>query len=467
HEFKKIRKSPEYGHITFPDPWPSKQDLDCLVQRSDGQFVYVVTAVQFVKIPHYHPMKQLRVIIDNAPVERLAAKSPYPELDTLYHVVLDANPDRDRVLSILAAILVIPHEQMDSKGATKSPEWLELLLGLSSGEVILALRAMHSVLKIRGPKDPILVYHTSFTDYLFDQNRSGEFYILEKSLYQLYGHSTILFFTGWIGCCVSLPEPTPALLDDLGNLDISTLFFCMLVLRLRKDSSGTPTWDEAFEPMVTWLSSSVNPTAGILIKRFREQPKAFHIESDNVDPEYAARIVEGRRSIGIQMILSVVSVINGCGPVHLETFYPSPFDDGIPPLRVAGCYCHDVDVDPGTTLSYHPGHHAYQSACLRILKGVLPSKNLLDSSLLLHCPFRPELFSLCETFFRLLRTRLLPEAPRNSREYRTKFLEWLKTCPDCYAREAEALRAQVVSLFSETGEADEEADTRGNTQEPA
>ncbi|KAL0570102.1 hypothetical protein V5O48_011862 [Marasmius crinis-equi] len=179
HELEGIRNSPEYEHVEFPTPWPSQEDYDCLVKRSDGQFVYVVTAVKFVKIPHCHPVKQLHSIIDNALVNR-PPKSPYPELDNLYHVVLEATPDHDIILTILAILLLSPHKKMDAEERTRSPEWLELLLGLSSGEIFLTLRAMHSVLEIQGPKDPIRVYHTSFTDYLFDPTRSGKFYVVDQ-----------------------------------------------------------------------------------------------------------------------------------------------------------------------------------------------------------------------------------------------------------------------------------------------
>ncbi|KAL0564303.1 hypothetical protein V5O48_017747, partial [Marasmius crinis-equi] len=454
HELEGIRENPEYTYIEFPAPWPSREDLDCLTRRSDGQFVYVVTAVKFVKIPHCNPVKQLRVIIANPPVESLT-KSPYPELDNLYRVILTANPDHDMVLIILAAILLLPHEEMDDEGRTQSPEWLGLLLGLSSGEVILALRGMHSVLDIRGPTDRIRVYHTSFTDYLSDQTRSAEFCIAEQkyvlaqrwlqalsrdrigwySPAQLYGRLTILFFTSWIIYCISLPEPTPALLDDLRNLDLSALFFCILVLRSRMGSFRPPTWDEAFEAMVAWLLSSVNSTAGHLIKRFREQPKVFHVETE-IDP---ADIVWNIDSSGSWTILSAVHFITGYQSDRIRISKWS-----LPTFHVTGCYCHDINVIPNTTSPSHPGHRLYQSACLQVLREVVGSINkrlqvghhfllpqhyleyLLDSSLLLHCPFKPALFSLCGTIIKLTRTYRQPdEVSRNTRKYERKLLKWL------------------------------------------
>ncbi|KAL0567509.1 hypothetical protein V5O48_014486, partial [Marasmius crinis-equi] len=171
HEFREIRKSMEYLGVPLPNPWPSESDFNSLVWKSDGQFSYAATTVRFVKHPYCSPVDQLNIILAH---HTTSNPSPFHELDHLYHVVLSANPDYDKVLPILSAILILPlYVRYD--GLT--PEFIELLLGLSPGEVALRLRGMHSVLDIRGRKDGIRVYHTSFTDYLYDCTRSGEFYI--------------------------------------------------------------------------------------------------------------------------------------------------------------------------------------------------------------------------------------------------------------------------------------------------
>ncbi|KAF9260967.1 hypothetical protein L218DRAFT_833935, partial [Marasmius fiardii PR-910] len=50
---------------------------------------------------------------------------------------------------------------------------------LPQGGVSLTLQKMHSVLHIQGNGDEIIVYHASFIDFLYDQTRSGLFYIDE------------------------------------------------------------------------------------------------------------------------------------------------------------------------------------------------------------------------------------------------------------------------------------------------
>ncbi|KAJ8093378.1 hypothetical protein PM082_020235 [Marasmius tenuissimus] len=43
HEFQIIRESPKYARLPFPSPWPSREELNGLVRKASGQFVYVTT----------------------------------------------------------------------------------------------------------------------------------------------------------------------------------------------------------------------------------------------------------------------------------------------------------------------------------------------------------------------------------------------------------------------------------------
>ncbi|KAJ8073682.1 hypothetical protein PM082_011960 [Marasmius tenuissimus] len=169
HEFQEISTSKKYSHVCFPSPWPSPEDLQFLVHRASGQFIYVVTAIKFVKLAYSHPVTQLLFILQNTPNPKRSA-SPYHDLDALYHVILSANPHQEEVHSILIALLVLPPE-------VASPACIELFLGLPSGEVSLTLRAMYSVLDIRDRGDRIRLYHTSFREFLVDRDRSRNFHI--------------------------------------------------------------------------------------------------------------------------------------------------------------------------------------------------------------------------------------------------------------------------------------------------
>ncbi|KAK1234163.1 hypothetical protein PQX77_002639 [Marasmius sp. AFHP31] len=171
HEFQLICEDRKYARVQFPTPWPSPEDLGRLVLMSSGQFVYAVTTVRFIRLPHSSPIANLEVILNYIP-EDSSSQLSLAALDGLYRVILSVNPHRDRMLSILAAIFILPFHYVPS-----SPELIELLFELPAGDVDAILWSLHSVLNIQGGDAAISVYHTSFVDFLHDPSRSGEFHI--------------------------------------------------------------------------------------------------------------------------------------------------------------------------------------------------------------------------------------------------------------------------------------------------
>ncbi|KAK1220515.1 hypothetical protein PQX77_016715 [Marasmius sp. AFHP31] len=118
-----------------------------------------------------NPIANLEIVLNYIP-EDCSSQSSLAALDSLYRVILSVNPHRDRMLSILAAILILPFYDVPS-----SPEFIELLFELPAGDVDTILWSLHSVLNIQGGDAAISVYHTSFVDFLHDPSRSGEFHI--------------------------------------------------------------------------------------------------------------------------------------------------------------------------------------------------------------------------------------------------------------------------------------------------
>ncbi|KAG7100059.1 hypothetical protein E1B28_001844 [Marasmius oreades] len=170
-QFQEIRRDPNYSHVVFPDPWPAPHIVRFLVEKADGQFIFATTATEFIKAEYALPTDQLCIILDTISNQSSdsSRESPFNDLDKLYLVILRANPDRDkRLLPVLAMIVIF---------SNSSPAFIELILGHSPGTVVQTLRAMHSVLDVRDREDDIRIYHKSFTDFLFDWARSREFFI--------------------------------------------------------------------------------------------------------------------------------------------------------------------------------------------------------------------------------------------------------------------------------------------------
>ncbi|KAL0569681.1 hypothetical protein V5O48_012280 [Marasmius crinis-equi] len=454
HEFQGIRA--KYSQVRFPENWPSKEDIGCLVQRSGGQFVYVKIAVEFVKLRFFHPVNQLRIIIDNTP-HHPAPQPPFHKLDCLYNIVLRGNPDhsKDLILAILAAIVVFPLH-LDLR---PSPEFLELLFGLASGEVALKMQAMYSVLDIRDSKDEIRVYHTSFTDYLFDQTRSGEFYIDEAA------HHYSL---------------TRRWLQALSRSNLNIASYRVVARKYLWD------WREAFGGMVSWLESSMDFVDPDLINRLREAPKYLHLEvpSDNPRSQLTDPGHTGHKLMIDLAVLGAVWIeyhqplsVEASAQRVLESllgFTRTDDEPRSPPFRITGCYCPHPTSTTSHSSSFHFDRRAYHTACLRTAKRVVPEwwdipvfidsevtpitnkpsvklkrkiKSLLDSTPSQGYPFDPELFPVFKTLFEFLQRQDIGEKYTALEKARIEWLEWLETCPDGYATEAEALKEQITDVY--------------------
>ncbi|KAJ8078532.1 hypothetical protein PM082_012815 [Marasmius tenuissimus] len=372
HHFQEISRDPKYSQVPFPDLWPSEEQLEALVARTCGQFVFAVTVIKFLKLAFNHPIIQLRVILENTPPPQ-SGTPPYRQLDELYDFILQTNPNHEEVLHILAAVLVLPtHLDLEP-----SPAHIELLLGLSLGQLTLTLRAMHSVLEIRGPRDSIRLFHTSFREYLLDHDRSRHFHIdmparrdiivrqwLQNlatnkvrtySFNQLNDKETKSFFTKWIKFCTLILKPTLDVLRDLQNVDLASIFI--------HDQAGrivVQKWDRVFQNLVPWVekyhgernqveaNDDEQEAANLmeaLIHRLQNRPESFHLEwSPGVSPLD-------------DTIHWVIQRATGCRwSPKLTRSPPTSL-----PLRLTDCDCDGSRLD-------NLGHLEYQQACVQLVR---------------------------------------------------------------------------------------------------
>ncbi|PPQ73961.1 hypothetical protein CVT26_006312 [Gymnopilus dilepis] len=176
-KFSSIRDHhPLRHHLPLPE-WPSSNQLDELVVRASGQFIYASTVMQFIGATRKNPSIQLDVILAR---KDHSGMRPLTRLDLLYQTIFsqigqDDWPATQQLLGILLS---------DSKFATQRqpPTFWDLFLGWSSGEVEALLMALDSVLEIRPEQVAsyqkfIHFYHASLQEFLLDQARSGPFFI--------------------------------------------------------------------------------------------------------------------------------------------------------------------------------------------------------------------------------------------------------------------------------------------------
>ncbi|KAF8957130.1 hypothetical protein BDZ97DRAFT_1670457 [Flammula alnicola] len=154
----------------IPLDWPDPCDIEKLVEKSSGQFIYAATVSKYIKSGDNHPVKCLKIIIG---LIKDAESRPYAELDALYTYIFAQTKKPDTVSHILCILLMSSTVKLFTlPGLTI--RFIEDLLGLGEGDVELALNHLSSIMEIKSSKINFL--HASLPDFLVDETRAGRFY---------------------------------------------------------------------------------------------------------------------------------------------------------------------------------------------------------------------------------------------------------------------------------------------------
>ncbi|KAF8959693.1 hypothetical protein BDZ97DRAFT_1704866, partial [Flammula alnicola] len=155
----------------IPLDWPAPRDIEKLVKKSSGQFIYAATVSKYLKSGDSNPVQCLKIIIN---LMEDAEIRPYAELDTLYTYIFEQTKKPDAVLHILCILL----PSQPALNLFTLPDliipFIQDLLGLGEGDVELALSGLSSIMEIKSSKINFL--HASLPDFLMDETRAGRFY---------------------------------------------------------------------------------------------------------------------------------------------------------------------------------------------------------------------------------------------------------------------------------------------------
>ena len=151
------QKHRQIGNIALP--WPSQQDLDELVGKSSGSFIFAFTLINFVNDGSDLPHRKLQTALRS-----------HSGLDPLYAQVLQSAAHGPHFTRVLETIIIIPQ--------LVSIIDLACILQIEGGDVILALQGVQSIIMV--PEDdehPVRLFHTSLRDFLTTRARSQHFFI--------------------------------------------------------------------------------------------------------------------------------------------------------------------------------------------------------------------------------------------------------------------------------------------------
>lgn len=143
----------------IPRPWPSSSDLEALVKKASGSFIFASTLMNFVNDRSDFPHRKLPM-----------ALTADAGLDPLYTQVLSAAPRGCHFEQVIGTIMVLE--------SPLSVTSLGHLLQIEAADILQALLGVQSILMIPGDDNQhIRLFHTSLRDFLTKQSRSKHYFV--------------------------------------------------------------------------------------------------------------------------------------------------------------------------------------------------------------------------------------------------------------------------------------------------
>uniref|UniRef100_A0A8H7XX30 Nephrocystin 3-like N-terminal domain-containing protein n=1 Tax=Psilocybe cubensis TaxID=181762 RepID=A0A8H7XX30_PSICU len=168
-EFRTIKHNhPAKEH--FPPIWPSENEMNQLLMRSQGHFIYASTIIKYVGSRRHSPITRLSHLLKQSIPK---SDNPFASLDSLYRQILLGVEDFDTASKIIVT-LVLGSSSLLPPTATS----IESLHSFQPGTVKIALCDLHSIVYVpETPDENLRMYHASFSDFIFEEARSGRFYL--------------------------------------------------------------------------------------------------------------------------------------------------------------------------------------------------------------------------------------------------------------------------------------------------
>ncbi|KAK7015909.1 hypothetical protein VNI00_018995 [Paramarasmius palmivorus] len=225
-EFARLRE--ELPALCYEDEsWPTKGVIWNLVWRASGQFIFANTVINYLDTSDERPQDRLKIILRTE--SGALTDSLYPSLDMLYKQIM-STCHWEKVQPILR-FLVTPHpshidvtEDVPDLITSHTPSIIKGIFQLQPGEVEMLLPKLHSVIHVPkltdAPHPPsmpftatpsevkdllsylysfkrspmkIHILHASFTEFLLNKARSGNYHIQPYSRSEYCDLVAVLF----------------------------------------------------------------------------------------------------------------------------------------------------------------------------------------------------------------------------------------------------------------------------------
>ncbi|KAF9529496.1 hypothetical protein CPB83DRAFT_893585 [Crepidotus variabilis] len=143
-------------------PWPTLEQINELVKRACGQYIFLDTITCFVGAQCLSPVTQLDIVIGC-----LSDHSLFTDMDSIYRLILEQCPYQD-ILKVVIDNLVKP-----GHGAFVSP--IAEIWQFSCAQVQLVVDSLAAVV-MEDEGGDLKYHHLSFLEFLADEERAGKFF---------------------------------------------------------------------------------------------------------------------------------------------------------------------------------------------------------------------------------------------------------------------------------------------------
>ncbi|KAF5310267.1 hypothetical protein D9619_010154 [Psilocybe cf. subviscida] len=265
-EFDEIKASHPSAHLVGGD-WPPSSDVDQIVLKSSGQFIYAATVMRYISHPSTVPSLSLERVRGIVPVGK---NSPFAHLDTIYTFIL-AQPDDPEATREVLSVALLP--EIESEHITL----LHRYNSRNSQALIQSCISQLSAIIELTAGENIRSYHASLEDFLADPDRSGVYSVdvdafRGKLLISLWHESPrILIYVEntQLHLFYSLQRPNHDIADMLLNLPLP-LWFTLDNVDFQDPTGIQSLLSRSVRELYNALS---NDTSQQIIQRLEEHPR--------------------------------------------------------------------------------------------------------------------------------------------------------------------------------------------------
>ena len=205
----------------LPASWPSLEDIQWLVEKSSGQFIFASTVAKYVNSHRHWPPDRLNIILGQS---NSGQETPFAEMDRLYHLILSSVADIEKVKDVFAFLILQPFQNEKAKTTTMC----ERFLFYRPGEIHTILSDIHSIIFVPPPEPHdssatvLEFFHASLTDFLLDRSRSMDLFLDQGAAYAKFTSLAIKHINN---LTESLPRMSfPSCCDFIDSMKTKTVF---------------------------------------------------------------------------------------------------------------------------------------------------------------------------------------------------------------------------------------------------